>query len=102
MPPINIDETYEPRPWACDECGHLLGAVMRDTNRVRRLWIFADHKIDCLPLFAVMKYPPRGLFKVHGVDQCHGVECSNCGALNEWTMSKESYLRLVSYYQKSP
>jgi hypothetical protein len=55
-----------------------------------------------LPSFEIIRMRPRGLFKVHGVDQCHGVECSNCGALNEWTMSKESYLRLVSYYQKSP
>jgi hypothetical protein len=98
MPTISLDDTYEPRPWACDECKHLLGVVMRDTNRVRRLWIFRSD-FDCtMPSAAILMRPPRGLFKVHGIDQAHGVECGNCGALNEWTISKESYLRLISYY----
>lgn len=101
MSAIKLDDTYEPRPWSCEECNHLLGVVMRDTQRIRRLWVFANY-MECLPSMPVLLHPPRGLFKIHGIDQCHGVECPSCGALNGWTMSKESYLRLVSYYQKSP
>jgi len=101
MPRIRLDDTYEPRPWPCDECGHLLGVVMRDTNRARRLWVFRVDRSCCeLPPTKMLQDPPRGLFKIHAVDQCHGVECSNCGALNEWTISRESYLKLVSYYGK--
>lgn len=100
MPQIAIDETYEPRPWPCEECSHHLGVVMRDTSRIRRLWVFAKYEL-CIPATPVLRHPPRGLFRVHGVDQCHGVECPNCGALNEWTISRESYLKLLRYYGKA-
>ena len=97
----SFDETYAPRPWACDECKRVLGVVMRDNKRIRRLWVFrADIDACDMPLTDTLRHPPRGLFKIHGVDQCHGVECSVCGALNEWSMSKESYFALLSYYSK--
>lgn len=110
MPQI-FDEEYEPRPWACDECKQVLGVVMRviiprsrtvGPRKVRRLWIFAQHCFSQpIPPTAVLRHPPRGLFKVHGVNSCAGVECGHCGALNEWSMSQEAYLELIRYYQGS-
>ena len=96
--PQAFDESYEPRPWPCDECHRVLGVVMRDKNRVRRLWVFcADRDADQVPPTLTLRHAPRGMFKVHGVDSCHGIECSRCGAINAWSMSKESYLQLGAY-----
>jgi hypothetical protein len=101
MSPTTFDETYEPRLWRCDECRRVLGVVMRDVNRIRRLWIFwKDCSGDDVPAVPVLRKRPKGLFRVHGVDQCHGVECSRCGALNEWSISKESFNRLMLRYAK--
>ncbi len=100
--PVSLDPTYEPRLWRCDECRRVLGVVMRDVNRIRRLWVFT---LDCVdenvPPTAVLRNAPRGLFKIHGADEVSrpgGVECSHCGALNDWSMSKESWERLMSHY----
>ncbi len=85
MPP-KLDETYVPRPWRCGECRRVLGVVMRDTNRIRRLWVFsADRDENALPPTADLRRAPRGMFKVHAADSCDGVECSKCGALTEWS-----------------
>lgn len=93
---LNLDETYEPRPWRCDECRRVLGVVMRDTNRIRRLWVFArDIDEKDLPTAGVLRWATRGLYKIHGVDSSLGVECSKCGALTEWSMSKEAFGRLM-------
>lgn len=101
MPPL--DDTYHPRLWACDECRQVLGVVMRDVNRVRRLWVFCtDRPADQVPAVTDLRRAARGLYKIHGVDSCSGVECSRCGALNAWSMSREAYLQLMSYYQKHP
>ena len=100
MPPT-LDETYEPRPWRCDECRQILGVVMRDTNRIRRLWVFrVDRNDEAMPHTFILRNAPRGLYKVHGVDQCQGVECSKCGAINEWLMNKEAYQRLMVRFGK--
>ena len=96
---ITLDEEYAPRPWCCEQCGRLLGVVMRDANRVRRLWIFArELQLDHMPAVQELQRRPRGLFKVHAVDHCEGVECSICGALNEWSISKEALDRLLKRY----
>ena len=85
-----FDETYEPRLWRCDECRRVLGVVMRDTSRVRRLWVFwKDHADDQMPPTAKLRSMPRGMFRVHGVDWCQGVECGKCGARNRWDLSTE-------------
>jgi hypothetical protein len=102
--PTNLDETYDPRPWRCDECRRVLGVVMRDLDRIRRLWVFTLDRADAdVPPTLVLRNPPRGLFKIHGADSIArpgGVECSRCGALNDWSMSKESFDRLMSNYPK--
>ena len=97
-----LDETYEPRWWHCDECQQILGVVMRDTNRIRRLWVFRMDRCDeDMPTTFVLRNAPRGLFKIHGVDSCQGVECSKCGARSEWSMSKESFDQLMKRYEKA-
>jgi len=91
MKPV-FDQTYEPRMWRCEECRRVLGVVMRDENRVRRLWVFRVDRDDVnVPETSILRKAPRGLFKVHGCDCCHGVECSMCGAFNRWNMSEESF-----------
>ncbi len=108
MPPKEFDEKYEPRVWRCEECRRVLGVVMRvvipgsssiGPHRARRLWVFRVDRLDVdVPPAHVLWHAPRGLFKVHGVDQAHGVECSICGALNEWRISDESFRQLMSHY----
>lgn len=103
-----LDETYEPRYWRCDECRRVLGVVMRiepedkaNHVRVRKLWVFRVDRLETdVPKTFTLFSRPRGLFKLHGVNSCDGVECSVCGALNEWTPSKESYDMLMSYFRE--
>jgi len=99
-----IDETYEPRPWRCDECRRVLGVVMRDTRHIRLLWVFAKclEEINIHAMINDLRDPLCALFIVHGVTQCHGVRCGKCGSLNKWSMSQEAYLQLISHYQKAP
>lgn len=103
MPPTTqFDLSYPPKMWRCDECRTILGVVMRDTRRIRRLWIFRVDRVDeTMPSVEEMQSIPRGMFRVHGTNSCDGVECSHCGAINEWSMSQESYLALISRYQKA-
>ncbi len=105
MPPVKFDETYEPRPWRCEECQvNILGVVMRDANRIRRVWVFWKDRTDATaPSTYTLRNAPRGLFRVHGADnipRSGGVECSHCGALNDWYQSKESYEWMISHYLK--
>ena len=95
MPP-SLDETYEPRIWRCEECRQILGVVMRDKNRVKRLWVFRVDRSDAgMPATYTLRQAPRGLYKVHGLDQSMGIECSKCGAITEWSMSKDAFARLL-------
>lgn len=85
-----FDETYEPRLWRCDECRRVLGVVMRDVNRIRRLWVFFKSRDDdCVPTNLELWSLPRGMFQSHGVDWCGGVECLICGARTPWNLSTE-------------
>jgi hypothetical protein len=100
MPPT-LDMTYIPRLWRCDECRRVLGVVMRDMNRIRRLYVFRVDRNDIdVPKSFTLWSRPRGLFKLHGLDSCHGIECSICGALTEWTPSKESFNVLMSHFRE--
>ena len=102
MPPTSLDLSYEPRLWRCDECRRVLGVVMRGSNRIRRLWVFTlDRDDNNVPPLAVLHNPPKGLFRVHGADcisRPGGVECSICGALNDWELIDEAFERLMSHY----
>ncbi len=101
---VNFDETYKPRLLACKQCGWILGIVMRqktETRAVRRLWVLVEAIDDeChVPSVAVLRSSRRGLYRVHGLDQSEiGIECSHCGGLTPWSMSMESYLRMISHY----
>jgi hypothetical protein len=97
--PAKLDETYAPRPWACGECKCILGVVMRDTSRIRRLYVFFQYRTsETMPTKADLWMQPRRMFKVHGLNSCDGVECGVCGALNEWTPSQESFRVLMSHF----
>jgi hypothetical protein len=104
MPSISLDETYEPRRWACGECQCILGVVMRDTNKVRRLWVFRVHRCaESMPTAFTLRNAPRGLFSIHGLDLVShpgGVECQHCGALNDWRLGDELFKKLMSHYQE--
>lgn len=101
--PQTMDQHYEPRKWCCQECKRVLGVIMRDANRVRRLYVFAiDRDGSNIPTKDVLFSMPRGLFKVLGVDSVSrpgGIECSRCGARNEWVPSSESFERLMEHYR---
>ena len=102
--PTKLDETYAPRPWRCGECRRVLGVVMRDASRIRRLWVFVlDRADNNIPPSNILFHAPRGLFKIHGADcvgRPGGIECSRCGALNDWRPSDESFDRLMSHYPR--
>ncbi len=105
-PRTGFDETYRPRPLACKQCGWIIGVVMRvkkTTTKVRRLWVFTFARdANTIPPTVQLQSPHwRSLFRVHGMDQCDGVECTHCGELTPWSMSMEAYLRLLNYYQRS-
>lgn len=101
--PFTLDPTYEPRLRCCGQCGRVLGVVMRDTNRVRRLWVFSmDRAADEVPDAVLLRNPPRGMFKVHGLECASdpgGVECTHCGCVTSWDAPMESFERLMSHYQ---
>ena len=99
MTEIRLDQTYLPRWWRC-RCGRVLGVVMRDACRIRRLWVFHQDRNDAnMPTVQEIIQLPRGMFRNHGVDVCRGVECSQCGALTEW-MSNDLHSRLIVQYQR--
>lgn len=100
MPHPSLDETYLPRTWACQECTHILGVVMRDSNRIRRLWVFS-HARHCedIPPVPTLQSAPTGMYLVHGLNSGK-VQCTHCGALNEWTPSDEAFQRLMEHYPK--
>lgn len=104
MPHPALDQTYKPRPWACQECKCVLGVVMRDTNRIRRLWVFAQAcHAQHVPPEHILRAAPRGLYLVQGLDSASrpgGIECSHCGALNDWQISGEAFSRLMSHYPR--
>jgi hypothetical protein len=95
MPETTLDETYEPRPWQCEECRYVLGVVMRDTSRVRRLFVFFKAVVESdVPSKCDLFNRPRGMFIMHGTDWAQGVECPLCGARTEWALSTEIRERL--------
>lgn len=99
--PTGIDETYEPRPWRCGECRLVLGVVMRDTSRVRSLYLFFRARTDeQMPTARELFDRPRGLIKSHGIHSEQGEECPLCGARTEWTPSKESFDKLMSHFRR--
>lgn len=94
---ISIDLTYQPRPWRCEECGGLLGFVLRDARRVRRLWVLRVQKVLDLayqPTDAEViasaevawqgRCGPRSMWRVRGLAGSATVGCDACGSLQEW------------------
>lgn len=102
MPPITLDETYHPRPFACDECKAIIGVVMRDVNHHRRLWVFRlSKKAEEMPTKDSIFSQHRYLFSIHGLECASrpgGIECSYCGAITDWMPSNESFEKLMGHF----
>lgn len=90
--PTEIDLSYLPRPWHCEQCNWTLGVVLRNKGRVRRLYVFRD---ACHPetVFVWDGKIGRGVFRVPGMDSGE-VECEHCGNVQTWSMSEEALRRL--------
>ncbi len=95
-----IDPTYEPRIYRCEHCRQPLGVILRDCNRIRRLWVFwnvldDEHLPDCQQILAL----PRSLFRIHGMNS-GSVECGTCGAIQEWIPAKDAMQDLIGRYEE--
>lgn len=96
LPPVQSPTTsaegYRPRRWFCNVCHHILGVVVRDANRVRRLNVFAR---AVLPV-DVSDFPallPGAVYRV--VEMNDGtVVCSHCGARREWMVGEDAFEEL--------
>jgi len=94
-----IDPTYRPRVWRCDECRNILGVVLRDVNRVRRLWVLRiqtpdeefvlSNEVGILASAQSPRHAHLGPWSVHGMDAGF-VGCDICGAIQEWRISTEA------------
>jgi hypothetical protein len=105
---ISIDLTYQPRPWRCEECGALLGFVLRDANRIRRLWVLRVQKKDLRyqPTDAEIiasaeterqgrAISPQSMWRVRGLAGNATVGCDDCGSLQEWYPNEEELVDLI-------
>ena len=99
-----IDATYEPRIWRCEECRTILGYVLRNSNRVRSLWILRVQRQDDAYLLdkdlIIMaansqRHDRLGMWIVRGVDSAEGVGCNTCGSLQKWHASEEAMIDLI-------
>ena len=80
--------TDPPRPWACPQCGSLLGYVRRNGNHVRELCVFAvasdpeaDGALD-------------GEIRVTTIGPAE-VTCSRCGAVRKWHVGEDAMQELL-------
>lgn len=98
-----IDPTYEPRPWRCEECRQILGFVLRDANRVRRLWVLRIQlgSAATLPEGAAVITCAKDInhkllsrWRVRAMDS-GDVDCDHCGSIQEWHTSEESLVDLI-------
>jgi hypothetical protein len=93
----SIDSSYMPRLYACEECRCILGVVLRNKNKVRRLFVFRRHRTSaddvpaCDVLMKEAEHPTRrhSIYNIHNMDQ-GSIECGNCHAIQEWMMSQEA------------
>lgn len=99
-----IDPTYQPRLWRCDECRNILGIVLRDQNRVRRLWVLRiqtpdettiNGQLPGLILIAQgVRHARYSPFLVYGMD-AGNVGCNACSSVQEWRASDEALFDLI-------
>lgn len=99
-----VDLTYDPRAWRCEECGALLGWVLRDVNRVRKLWLLRVQHDACrvdlsakevLAAAQLARHNRYGMWRVRGMDAAGGVCCDLCGSIQEWHASQEALYDLL-------
>ncbi|MGA2490209.1 MAG: hypothetical protein ABSF99_08485 [Anaerolineales bacterium] len=88
-----IDRTYKPRIWYCEECRAILGYVLRDCNRMRRLWVLREQlkgrwtfPFDDQFIFDNAEsdghFSP-GIWRVRELDS-GTIGCDFCGSLQTW------------------
>lgn len=101
---ITIDPTYKPRIWRCEECRTILGIVLRNSYRVRSLWILRVQikdgaleptKDQILREANSIQHDHGGLFLVRSIDSAQGVGCNTCGSLQEWYANEEAMIDLI-------
>ena len=92
-----IDRSYKPRIWRCEECRAILGIVLRDSDRCRRLWVLRVQRQATEKEPAVSeKYVFDSaesvrqdlLWRVRALDS-GTIGCDFCGSLQEWYPTKE-------------
>ena len=103
MSPV-IDPTYQLRLWQCEECRAVLGVVLRDDDRVRRLWVLRVQARSAASMPVVLDIITRvgpvrhrgfqSRWRVMAMDSGI-VGCDFCGSLQEWHISDEAMLDLI-------
>jgi hypothetical protein len=104
----SIDPTYAPRLWRCEECRAVLGVVLRDSDRVRRLWVFRIQVRDAASVptneemidsaGSVEHAGLQSRWRVRAMDSGI-VGCDFCESLQEWHISDEAMLDLIRQVQ---
>ena len=92
-----LDPTYDPRLWKCKRCDYVLAVVLRDNQRVRRLYVFV-HPYELagyMPAVKMQMDLVRCLFCVLGMDQGN-VECQHCGNVQLWDMGEEALAEILA------
>jgi len=87
-----IDRSYKPRIWRCEECRAILGIVLRDSDRCRRLWVLrVQRQADDLALLAAEQSIFDSAESVHHdllwrvMDMDSGcIGCDFCGSSQTW------------------
>lgn len=94
------DEKYKPRPWYCCECKWLLGFVVRDTKRVRRLNVLRIARNPTSELVRLHVHTgalaARAYYSAMGVNSCDDIPCQHCGCANPWELGEDGFAELLS------
>ena len=98
----NIDPTYLPRIYRCEECRHILGVVLRDSRRIRRLWVLREQlpsESNFLDNYMIRQsvtnsQGSRSIWRICGMDS-GWIKCDHCNAVQEWRASEEALVDLL-------
>ena len=81
-----MTDTYEPRLWLCNECGFVLGVVLRDSSRRAELNVFRNgmHIVNVKQIGDLHKVTYATIIRDGDVT------CATCGARRTWRMSDQA------------
>lgn len=93
------DDQYKPRPWYCDRCKWLLGFVVRDSKRVRRLNVLRVARDPAKELVRVQIFTGElsnlAYYSALGVNSCENIPCGHCGCANPWEIGEDAFAELL-------